>query len=49
MNQSVIPLAITFVILGQVGADLYLPSFSAMSSELGVAPKYIELSLSLFC
>ena len=48
MGRAVIPLAITFVILGQVGADLYLPSFSAMSSELAVAPKYIELSLSLF-
>ena len=48
MSRAVIPLAITFVILGQVGADLYLPSFSAMSSELGVAPEYIELSLSLF-
>ena len=41
VSRAVIPLAITFVILGQVGADLYLPSFSAMSSELGVAPRNI--------
>ena len=48
MSRAVIPLIITFVILGQVGVDLYLPSFGAMAVALDVAPKYIELSLSLF-
>ena len=48
MSRAVIPLIITFVVLGQIGVDLYLPSFGAMAVALDVQPKYIELSLSLF-
>lgn len=48
MKKQLLPLMIMLVVLGQIGVDLYIPSFPAMARDLHASVGEIQLSLSFF-